>query len=75
MTSEKHLVLYNDEEHSYNYVTASLIRFCQHDFIQAEQCAIIANNVGKCTIKQGDFMELLQIQNNLNKLNLKTELV
>jgi ATP-dependent Clp protease adaptor protein ClpS len=74
MTSEKHLVLYNDNEHTYNYVTASLIRFCRHDFLQAEQCAVITNNVGKCVIKQGDIMELLQIQENLDRLNLKTEI-
>lgn len=75
MTSEKHLVLFNDNEHSYDYVRASLIRYCKHEFFQAEQCIVIANNVGKCTVKQGDIMDLITIQNNLEKLGLKTELI
>lgn len=75
MTSEKQLVLFNDSEHSYDYVRASLIRFCRHEFFQAEQCIVIANNVGKCTVKQGDIMDLLSIQENLEKLGLKTELI
>ena len=75
MTSEKHLVLFNDSEHSYDYVRASLIRFCKHEFYQAEQCIVIANNVGKCTVKEGDIMDLITIQESLEKLGLKTELI
>jgi ATP-dependent Clp protease adaptor protein ClpS len=75
MTQEKHLVLYNDKIHSYPYVRQALIRFCGHSFEQAEQCVIIAHNVGKCTIKQGDIMEVLVMQENLSKLKLVTEVI
>lgn len=75
MTQEKQLMLFNDSEHGFDYVRASLIRCCKHDMIQAEQCVIIAHNVGKVSIKQGDIMDLLAIQEKLEKLGLKTELI
>lgn len=49
------LVLYNDSVNDYGYIMACLIRFCKHEPIQAEQCAIIAHNVGQCSVKSGDF--------------------
>ena len=53
------LTVYNDDVNSYEYIMACLIRFCKHDPIQAEQCAIIAHNTGKCivlVIMQNKFM-------------------
>jgi hypothetical protein len=43
--------------------------------IQADQCTLIAHNNKKVVIKDGDFMELLHIKNNLEKHNLKVELI
>jgi ATP-dependent Clp protease adaptor protein ClpS len=69
------LVLYNDEKNSYMKVKASLIRFCEHMPLQADQCTLIAHNNGKVTIKEGDFMELLHMKNSLEKYDLKVELI
>jgi ATP-dependent Clp protease adaptor protein ClpS len=69
------LVLYNDEDNSYFKVKASLIRFCDHMPMQADQCTLIAHNNGKVTIKEGDFMELLDMKNQLENHNLKVELI
>lgn len=69
------LVLYNDDENSYYKVKASLIRYCDHLPIQADQCTLIAHNNGKVTIKEGDFIELLDIKCNLENHNLKVELI
>ena len=69
------LVLYNDDENSYYKVKASLIRYCDHLPIQADQCTLIAHNNGKVTIKEGDFIELLDIKYNLENHNLKVELI
>jgi len=69
------LVLYNDKENSYMKVKASLIRYCEHMPLQADQCTLIAHNNGKVTIKEGDFMELLDIKNKLENHNLKVELI
>jgi ATP-dependent Clp protease adaptor protein ClpS len=75
MTSEKQLILYNDTEHDYNYVRACLIKYCDHDFLQAEQCIIIVHNNGKCVIKQGDIMDILPIEEALVKKGLLTKLI
>ena len=69
------LVLHNDDKNSYMYVKACLIRYCEHLPIQADQCALIAHNNKKVTIKNGDFMELLDIKNELENRNLTVELI
>jgi ATP-dependent Clp protease adaptor protein ClpS len=69
------LVLYNDDKNSFMKVKACLIRYCDHFPIQADQCALIAHNNKKVIIKDGDFMELLNIKNELENHNLKVELI
>jgi ATP-dependent Clp protease adaptor protein ClpS len=73
-TKTHKLVLYNDDHNDYLYVIACLIRHCKHEPLQAEQCAVIANNKGKCSVKTGDFLDLLEIKNELESLNLLTEI-
>ena len=73
-TKTHKLVLYNDDVHDFLYVTACLIRYCKHEPLQAEQCAVITHNVGKCSVKSGDFLELLEIKNELESLDLLTEI-
>ena len=68
------LVLINDNENSYLYVMACLVKICGHESTQAEQCAIITHNVGKCQIKSGEFLELLEMRAQLESLSLKVEL-
>ncbi len=51
---------------------ACLIRFCEHHPTQAEQCALLAHEMGKCTIKSGEFLEMLEISESLRNLELKT---
>lgn len=68
------LVLHNDSDNSYLKIKASLIRFCDHEGIQAEQCTVIAHNTGKVTIKEGDFMDLLKIKNKFEEHNINVEL-
>jgi ATP-dependent Clp protease adaptor protein ClpS len=75
MTSEKQIILYNDEDHNYDYVRACLIKYCKHDFLQAEQCIVIAHNRGNCAIKQGDIMDMIPIQEELEKKGLLTKLI
>jgi ATP-dependent Clp protease adaptor protein ClpS len=68
------LILYNDDHNSSLKVIASLIRYCEHNPHQADQCTLITHNVGQCEIKNGDFMELLDIKNKLETLNITVEL-
>lgn len=73
-TKTHKLVLYNDDQNDYLYVIACLIRYCKHEPVQAEQCAVIAHNKGKCSVKSGDYLEMLDIQSDLDEFKLNTEI-
>ena len=73
-TKTHKLVLYNDNSHDFLYVIACLIRYCKHDPLQAEQCALITHHVGKCSVKSGDFLDLFELKSNFEELDLKTEI-
>ena len=66
------LILHNDKNNTFAYVMACLIRFCEHHPTQAEQCALLAHEMGRCTIKSGDLLEMLEISESLRNLELKT---
>jgi ATP-dependent Clp protease adaptor protein ClpS len=68
------LVLHNDEENDFLYVMAALVRFCDHERDQAEQCAIITHNVGKCAVKNGTFLDIYELKSNLDEIGLKVEI-
>jgi ATP-dependent Clp protease adapter protein ClpS len=66
------IILHNDKKNTFTYVMACLIRFCEHHPTQAEQCALLAHEMGKCTIKSGDLLQMLEISESLRNLELKT---
>lgn len=74
LTSERELILYNDDVNSFDFVIESLVEVCDHDLVQAEQCAMIAHFKGKCGIKVGTFTELEPMNNELNSRGLSTVL-
>lgn len=55
------LILYNDDVNSFEHVINCLVQYCEHDLIQAEQCAYIVHHKGKCGIKRGTFEKLKPI--------------
>ncbi len=52
------LILHNDEVNTFDHVIDSLIQVCQHDSVQAEQCAYITHYKGKCDVKTGSLDDL-----------------
>ncbi len=60
------LVLHNDEINSFDYVIESLCEICDHEIIQAEQCAFITHFTGKCQIKRGSLDELQPLRESLS---------
>lgn len=74
MKNTHKITLLNDDVNSYDYVIASLIRICEHNIIQAEQCAMITDRVGKCDIKIGNVIDMQIILNKLEALDLKVEI-
>ena len=57
----KDLILYNDDVNTFDHVINQLMKYCEHSMIQAEQCAHIVHNNGKCQIKRGEFDTLKPI--------------
>jgi ATP-dependent Clp protease adaptor protein ClpS len=74
LTSLRDLILFNDDVNSFDYVIESLVEVCDHDPVQAEQCAVIAHFKGKCGIKSGTLTELTPMNNELNNRGISTVL-
>ena len=49
------LVVFNDDVNTFEHVTRTLIKVCQHTPEQAEQCTLIIHYKGKCQVKNGTF--------------------
>ncbi len=64
------LILYNDEVNSFDFVIETMIEVCQHDHLQAEQCAWVAHYKGKCPVKSGDFFELKPMHDEMSNRGL-----
>ena len=50
-----HLVVWNDEVNSFDWVIESLIVICKHTTEQAEQSAMIIHSKGKYAVKVGSY--------------------
>ena len=49
------IVLYNDEVNSFDWVIVNLMKYCNHNRLQAEQCAWFVHNNGKYAVKNGGY--------------------
>ncbi|MBE9468746.1 MAG: ATP-dependent Clp protease adaptor ClpS [Bacteroidetes bacterium] len=54
----KFLILHNDDFHTFDYVVDALVKICNHETAQAEQCTYITHYKGKCDIKKGRLDKL-----------------
>ena len=54
----KNLVLYNDDINTFEFVIQTLVDICDHNPLQAEQCAYIVHHNGKCVVKISTYKEL-----------------
>lgn len=74
LTRRTELILFNDDVNSFDFVIESLVEVCDHDPVQAEQCALTAHFKGKCGIKVGTLIELTPMNNELNYRGISTVL-
>jgi ATP-dependent Clp protease adaptor protein ClpS len=74
LNSNNSILLYNDEVNTFDHVIDSLCKYCDHDSVQAEQCAWIVHNNGKCLVKSGAYDDLLPICNALNDNGLSAQI-
>ena len=56
--SVKKLILFNDDQNTFDFIIKALVEVCEHDTMQAENCALIAHYKGKCAIKNGSVNDL-----------------
>lgn len=70
----KRIILFNDDVNTFDFVISSLIELCGHELEQAEQCAVIVHNNGKCDIKEGSYNELFPIHVELVTRGLSAEI-
>jgi len=69
------IVLYNDDVNTFDHVIDTLIRVCKHTAEQAEQCAILVHDKGKCTVKTVSFEELKPQCTQLLEAGLSAEII
>lgn len=52
------IILWNDDINTFDHVMHCLITVCKHNKEQAEQCAMIIHNNGKCDVKSGSMEDM-----------------
>lgn len=70
----KNLILYNDDHNTFQHVINVLMQYCQHNALQAEQCAMIVHNNGKCSVKRGTMEKLKPIHKIMGELDLTVDI-
>lgn len=53
-----HLIVWNDEVNTFEWVIQTLMEVCDHSPEQAEQCAFLIHYKGKYAVKHGSFKDL-----------------
>ena len=53
-----HIIVWNDEINTFEWVIDTLIEICGHSEEQAEQCALLIHTQGKYAVQQGNFDNL-----------------
>ena len=51
----KEIILHDDDVNTFEHVIVSLMDICDHEPLQAEQCAWLVHYTGKCSVKRGAF--------------------
>jgi ATP-dependent Clp protease adaptor protein ClpS len=73
-TELKKLVVYNDDVNTFDWVIDTLVEVCKHTSEQAEQCTIIIHFKGKCSVKEGELEELIEMRNEICRRGISAEI-
>ncbi|MCF8275822.1 MAG: ATP-dependent Clp protease adaptor ClpS [Flavobacteriales bacterium] len=66
----KTLVIHNDDYNTFDFVIETLIEYCGHEPLQAEQCTFIIHYSGKCAVKTDMFSKLQPVWARIINLGL-----
>lgn len=56
---QHHLIVWNDDVNTFDWVIKALIEICHHTPEQAEQCALLIHLTGKYAVKNGEDAVLI----------------
>jgi len=68
------LVVFNDDHNSFEHVEECFVKYLKHTSEQAQQCALIIHNKGKCSVKEGIKEELIPYKTALDDAGLTCEI-
>ncbi len=64
------LDLHNDDFNSFDWVITCLMKICDHELEQANQCAHLVHFRGKCDVKYGDYETISVMKEKLQSAGL-----
>lgn len=64
------LLLHNDDNNTFDWVISCLMKICNHEYEQAEQCAHFVHFRGKCDVKRGDRKSISSMKSKLDQAGL-----
>ena len=73
--TEKALVLINDDYNTFDHVVDCLMSLCDHEPIQAEQCALLTHYKGSCEVLIGEYTDLELVKDDLALYGLNVEIL
>ena len=69
-----HLIVWNDEVNTFEWVIETLMEICKHSYEQAEQCAYIIHFKGKYAVKHGSYDDLKPMCNAITERGINATL-
>jgi ATP-dependent Clp protease adaptor protein ClpS len=75
LVNQNEIILYNDDVNTFDHVIDTLVYACEHTPEQAEQCSIIVHYKGKCTVKTGEYDDLVPRCSKLLQAGLSAEII
>jgi len=70
----RNLILFNDDFNTFDFIIDSLIEVCEHEYLQAENCALIAHYKGRCKVKRGTIDDLRPIYVEMTNRQITVEI-
>jgi ATP-dependent Clp protease adaptor protein ClpS len=74
-TTDRALYLINDEYNTFEHVINCLVAICDHNELQAEQCALLTHYKGSCEIAIGKIEQLIPLKEDLALYGLDVEIL
>jgi len=58
LSLENHIVIYNDDVNTFQFIEKTLQDVCGHTVEQSMQCSYLIHHKGRCSVKQGSYKKL-----------------